>query len=264
MLIDFYIRYRNYFHYAFLRRKGKETPLPLSFWEEEKKRLNRYSSKTDILLPAQRLVKSKGSRVSIGAISGMIGQDTIGVWTLDRLTIVTIWMQLLHFRPKVIAECGCGISSLVIAKYLSLGLSDGICISFEQSEPEKRRVEDRLTREGINDRVHIIHTPVNDKGEYIFNEEQILAALGGKQLECIIIDGPGGPDKCRENTLPSLMKFAAPDCRWWIDDALRDGEMEFLRTWEQLPGIKVAGIIPVGKGLGAGTVCFSPGQKKGD
>src|SRR5690242_11481466 len=117
MLIDFYIRYRNYFHYAFLRRKGKGTPLPLSFWEEEKKRLNRYSSKTDILLPAQRLVKSKGSRVSIRAISGMIGQDTIGVWTLDRLTIVTIWMQLLHFRPKVIAECGCGISSLVIAKY---------------------------------------------------------------------------------------------------------------------------------------------------
>lgn len=258
MWSSFYTRYRNYFHYASLRRKEKSASLPLSYWESLKDKLALHSSKADVLLPAQRLVKSKGKSVKAEAVRRLIRNDIIGVWTLDRMTIDLLWKELIRHRPMTIAECGCGISTLLIAQYLKQVQPEGVCLSFEQSGSEIKRVGDRLAAAGLGKRVRFLDTPLNPEGEYDFNAGQIHQVLEGRKLDWIIIDGPGGPDKCRENTLPMLMQYTAPQCRWWLDDALRDGEMEFLRDWEKIPGVMIDGIIPVGKGLGTGSITYSP------
>lgn len=232
--------------------------MPLSYWESLKSKLALHSSKADVLLPAQRLVKSRGRKVNTEAVRRLIREDIIGVWTLDRMTIDLLWKEMVRLRPAMIAECGCGVSTLLIAQYLEQYQPEGACVSFEQSGSEIKRVRERLLAAGLDKRIHFLDTTLDPAGEYDFNAELIRPVLGEKKLDWIIIDGPGGPDKCRQNTLPVLMQYSAPRCRWWLDDALRDGEMEVLRDWEKMPGITVEGIIPVGKGLGTGTVSHSP------
>lgn len=254
MLKDAYIRYANFFRYVSLR-KGKGTnPLPLAYWEDLRKSLLKKITKEDVLLPAQRMLKSNGSVVNIGSLKPLIRDKEIGTWTLDRYTIEYLWQRLSELRPAVLAECGCGISSLLIATYLAEKQPQGFCISFEQDIREKERMDKELKQAGLERYVEIIHTPLDRRGYYMFDEKKIAGTLRTRKLDCILVDGPGGPAQCRESTLPALKSFASTVCHWFLDDALRDGEMQILRNWEQVPGMTVSGIIPVGKGLGAGTI----------
>ena len=51
-----------------------------------------------------------------------------------------------------------------------------------------------------------------------------------------------------------LERFCRPGARWLLDDGFRDGELDFLREWQQRKQCVVAGIWPTGKGLAMGIV----------
>jgi hypothetical protein len=127
--------------------------------------------------------------------------------------------------------------------------------SVEQNEAEKERIEKRLTSLGLARYVTIFYAPVSDEGKYGTDVTAIDNELGNKKIDWLIIDGPASDlDGVRHWTLPQLAAFCGPATKWFLDDALRDGELAALKRWIGIPGVSVEGVYMAGKGLAAGTI----------
>ena len=118
----------------------------------------------------------------------------------------------------------------------------------------KQAIEGRLAESGLSEHVKILYAPISEEGKYQLDTDRLWELLGTKRADWLFIDGPAGPEHCRVWTLRLLAKFCRPGARWFIDDAMRDGELGILREWSRLPGIVVEGIYPTGKGLGTGSL----------
>ena len=99
-----------------------------------------------------------------------------------------------------------------------------------------------------------MHAPLSVENAYQFDKKLVWIATHAKLADCVIIDGPSGPPGCRLSTLPSIIEFCRHGTRWFLDDALRDGELAVLSEWSKHPGIVVEGIYPIGKGLATGVI----------
>jgi len=195
----------------------------------------------------------------VGDLADFLRDDLITGWTLDGETITFLWNLLQQEQPKVIIECGAGLSTLVFARgfetYGSSSSKPRSLVSLEQNLWVKKAVETRLQRCGLEQYVNVMHSPVSKrKGEYLLDPDRLRARLGSEKADWVVIDGPAGPDGCRGSTLPSLAQFCRPGARWFLDDAYRDGELQVLHDWDRLGGISVDGVAPIGKGLGMGVV----------
>ena len=149
------------------------------------------------------------------------------------------------------------MSTLVLAKYLSLfslRSESAMIISLEQHMEIKKNVEATLVKYNLDRFVHILYSPLNGTGNYQINEEDIVALIGTRKVDIVLIDGPSGTKGCRIHTLPFIAKLCRPGAKWFLDDSFRDGELDILKNWSKMPGIKVEGVFPVEKGLGCGVV----------
>ncbi|QJB38809.1 class I SAM-dependent methyltransferase [Chitinophaga oryzae] len=250
-MINFLIR--NYMYLA--NRKMPVKPYPLSFWEAKKASLRRFSGKENILSPSYRWLKTPGAAIPVQELKGLYDGVTLGSWTMDADSMALLWSRLVKERPKVIVECGCGVSTIMFGKYFSLYRPDGILLSLEQDPKEKLRLEGRLKDLGLEKGVHIYHLPVAGPDEgYDFAQFGGLATLPFMEpFDWLIIDGPAGGDNSRYNTVPALQSMAKPGATWFLDDALRDAELNILERWSHLPGVVVTGVYPVGKGFAEGS-----------
>lgn len=251
MLMNLLIR--NYMYFA--NRNMPVKPYSLSFWEKKKAFWRRFSGKENILCPSYRWMKTPGKSIPVPELKGLYDHDTLGHWTMDAASMVLLWNRLVKERPKVIVECGCGVSTIMFAKYFSLHRPDGILLSLEQDMKEKLRLEGKLKALGLEKGIHIYHLPVAgpDQG-YDFAQFGGLASLPFMEpFDWLVVDGPAGGDDSRYSTVPSLQSMAKPGAVWFLDDSLRDGELSILERWSHLPGVVVEGIYPIGKGLGVGS-----------
>ncbi|MBC9934388.1 class I SAM-dependent methyltransferase [Chitinophaga qingshengii] len=250
MLIKMLIR--NYLYFA--NRRMPVKPYPLSFWEKKKAFWRRFSKEENTLSPSYHWLKTPGASIPVPELKGLYDGVILGHWTMDAASMAQLWNRLVQERPKVIVECGCGVSTVMFAKYFSLHRPDGILLSLEQDSKEKARLEGRLKELGLEKGIHIYHLPVSGPGEgYDFRQFGGLAALPFMEpFDWLIVDGPAGGDESRYNTVPSLQSMARPGATFFLDDSLRDAEMSILERWNNLPGIKVEGIYPIGKGLAVG------------
>ena len=218
--------------------------------------LKRFCRSPDPFFSARTASQTNGASLPVEDLAEFLRDDSLDGWALDGETITFLWDLLRQEQPKVIIECGAGVSTLVFAKSLdgySLD-SSGSLLSVEQNLWVKKAVETRLQDCGLEQRVSVMHSPVSRGGEYQIDSNQLRAHLGSEKVDWIVIDGPAGPDGCRASTLPSLAQYCRPGARWFLDDAYRDGELEVLNKWTGLTGIIVDGIYPIGKGLGVGIV----------
>jgi hypothetical protein len=167
-----------------------------------------------------------------------------------------IWKLLHQDLPTTIVECGSGLSTIVFSKYIEVRNDSAVkpckLISLEQDLDWVNQITTRLKILNLDRQVRILHAPVSEQCSYSISDEELGRALNGDLVDWIFIDGPSGPDGCRRGTLPMLERFARPGARWLLDDAFRDGELEFLHDWQQLQRTTVAGIWPIGKGLAMG------------
>jgi hypothetical protein len=233
-------------------------PLPVAYWLALRSLARAIYSGPDALLPPVRLLVSTGGAVRASDLKDMLQDDVLGTWTLDANTIDLLWRELLKVRPRVIIECGAGVSTLVLARYAALEMTrsgEDVCIvSIEQDSVVKESVEARLRRHGLDSYGLILHAPVSETGLYEFDPTEVRERLQGRAADWLIIDGPAGPDGCRVTTLPQLAPLCRPGTCWFLDDSFRDGELGILCEWSRLPGVTVHGIYAVGKGLGTGIV----------
>lgn len=253
-LINFIIRNYIPLRNASYAKKFRDKPIPLDFWLKKKEALNRYSSKENILIPSGRYLRSRGENISVPELKEVLAGNMIGNWTLDRNSIVILWKKLMEIKPTIILEAGSGISTLLFAKFQEKHNQNGRVISLEQDKKEKIRVEDLLKKFKLDSFVNILYAPLNSRGGYEFSHQNILQISGNKKGDWLMIDGPCGTDGSRDQVMYDLLPYMNPGSIWFADDSFRDGELSFLKQWEDRKDIEVTGIYPVGKGLATGKI----------
>jgi hypothetical protein len=253
-------RYRRLMlhHLRCLRLITGGRPVPLRYWLLVQSTLRSVLTIEDPLFPPYASLKSIGAALEVADLKELLHDDLLGAWSIDHVTVMLLWQRLIQDQPRTIVECGAGLSTIVLAKYAELcrlqHLGRTTLYSLEQDGEVKHAVERRLAELELDGSVHILHVPVAKHGGYDLDPPRLIEQLGGQQVDWILIDGPSGPAGCRDRTLPVLAPFCRPGARWFLDDALRAGELGVLRRWSGMPGIEVDGIHPVGKGLGTGSV----------
>jgi hypothetical protein len=245
-------------HLRFLGRVCGGKPVPLWYWALFRRFTGIFSSGLDLLFPPYESLRSSGESLKIEELKTLLMSDTLGEWALDAQTIILLWEILHREKPRLIVECGAGISTLVLARYAALAFSERdpcFIVSLEQDFATTQSIFARLGDAGLERFVQIVHSPLDANDNYsLHNFEKVLARLPRKRIDFLVIDGPAGVTGCRLATLPMLLGHCREGARWFLDDAFRDGEMRILNQWSRLIGIRVEGIYPIGKGLGTGSV----------
>lgn len=234
-------------------RKQPLQPYPLTFWENRRAQLRKYAALPDILRPSMRTLKTAGENIPIAELRGFFDGRVLGEWTLDADSMLFLWQRLQAEKPKVIVECGSGVSTLLFARYLSLYQPDGVLLSLEQSAEETKVAQDRLEKHGLAKFVKMYHAPMVSE-ERGYNLNGVETWPGMQRFDWILVDGPAGNNLVRYYTIADMQKLANPGARWFLDDSFRDNELNVLSKWAELPGVKVEGIYPIGKGLSTGTI----------
>lgn len=232
-------------------------PVFLAYWLAFRSVLKPISHCPDPLFPPYDVLQSTGASLNAPELQKMLWNDVLGIWALDASTIDFLWKSLQRDQPKLVVECGSGLSTLVLAMHAaSCSKSTGRyrVVSLEQDFGMKEQTELRLKNHGLSEYAEIWHVPISQEGTYKLDEHRLQERLGLEKIDWLLIDGPSGPSGCRAGTLPLLSRFCRPGARWFLDDAFRDGELKILREWSYLTGATVDGIIPIGKGLGTGIV----------
>lgn len=237
-------------------------PIPLRDWLGMRRFMRRVTDGPDALVPPMEMFKGSASSLSDSEMARLLANDELGTWALDVATIEVLWERLIAERPRALLEFGAGVSTVILARYAqwraALGLERPVIISIEQDACIRAKVETRLAENGLSEAVHVLHAPLSEASRYRIDVEAIRQRLAGNVVDWILIDGPAGPDGCRVSTLPDVMELCADGARWFLDDALRDGEIGILREWARLRNVTVEGIYPIGKGLATGTVHPAP------
>ena len=227
-------------------------------WLALRRIMRRTGQSADALVPPMDTFHGKGSSLSDPTLARLLAHDELGTWALDVATIEVIWEKLQAERPNVVVEFGAGVSTVVLARYAqwrrSQGLQRPAIISIEQDATVRDKTHARLESVALSEGVHVLHAPLSAASHYQLNLDDLRNRLDGRPIEWVLIDGPAGPEGCRVSTLLDIMPLCADGARWFLDDALRDGELDILRKWSRIRDIAVEGIYPVGKGLACGTV----------
>jgi hypothetical protein len=233
-------------------------PVPLPYWVLLRSIAGATYDDNDPLFPAHAFERTKGSEIGITELSRIFENDLVGLWTLDKATIRFLWSRLFRERPCVIIECGAGLSTLMLGTYSKLIESRfrhrTAVLSLEQDQEVATEIQERLRECRLDDYVHVFFAPLSDEGRYTPDASALSQHLGEQKADWLLIDGPAGPEGCRQWTIPTLSRFCRPFTKWFLDDAFRDGEIRVLRAWSRSKGIEVQGIYPFGKGLGTGVI----------
>ena len=252
----------SWLHLGFLRHVHGEKPIPLWYWAFSRRLAGIFSSEPDLLFPPYEFLRSSGESLKVEELKTLLMNDTLGEWALDAQTISVVWKILHREKPRLVVECGAGISTLVLARYAALTFSERnpcFIVSLEQDFATTQSIFARLGDAGLERFVQIVHSPLDANDNYsLHNFEKVLARLPRKYIDFLVIDGPEGAIGCRLETLPMLLGHCVEGAKWFLDDAFRDGEMRILHQWSHLASIEVEGIYPIGKGLGAGSVRHTP------
>jgi len=243
-------------HLALLGSSNRDFPIPMGYWILCRKLFGLLTTEPDPLFPTFQSLQSRGDSLEIPQLKKILAGELLGAWALDAQTIKLLWELLWRDTPQLILEFGSGGSTLLFAAYASLlsqrtGLACRV-ISLEADGEHKAAVERRLKENNLGEASTILQLGRDDRG--VYDIAMLPDVLAGAAIDYVLVDGPSGPPGCRRDTLPAVLPFCKSGCRWLLDDAFRDGELEFLRSWRRFPKIKIEGIFPVGKGLAAGQV----------
>ena len=222
--------------------------------EDAKKVANAYSQNGSFDDPISFLGK-KGIGYS-GAnknLTEIFNGVELGTWAIDSQTIDWIWDYLSTHKPNTILEFGSGSSTCLFCAWMKKYNPKGLIISIEQNPEEAKNTSKKLYSHNIAEYGHVLSMDVDSQGQIILDQEKIKSILNDRKFDLVFIDGPAGPNGCRENTLPSSIPLLSSSASWFLHDSYRIGELEILNKWSKLKGISAIGIVALGNGLGIGT-----------
>lgn len=141
--------------------------------------------------------------------------------------------HVMQARPKVILECGSGVSTVVLARACELN-GIGHVYSLEHQADFAERTRSELHRHGLAGHGEILDAPLTrhtfDGREWSWYGLQALPSI---PFDMLVIDGPPETTDplARYAAGPLLFPHLTPGASIFLDDALREGEKEAVARW---------------------------------
>jgi len=140
----------------------------------------------------------------------------------------------LSARPTNILECGCGITTLLLAACCARN-GVGHVFSLENGVEFAARTRAELARHGLAGRATVLDAPL--VGQRVAGHDYLWYDLSGLPPDLVVgmlvVDGPPArkqPD-ARYPALPRLIQRLTDDCVVFLDDADRPGERDVVARW---------------------------------
>jgi predicted O-methyltransferase YrrM len=214
---------------------------------------------TDPLFTPYPKLSQTGKLLENRFLSGLLKDVEMGTWSLSPATLNFLEEEIYRFQPSTILEFGSGISTTCLARYMVENHGPGsrkYVLSIEQNSEAVVKTEELLCWAGLKDYVQVFHAPLYMDPElgmscYTLGPD-VLRAIRTAETDFILIDGPSAEDEARYHTLLRIRDSVNPHARFYLDDALRDGEIRIAKLWNELPGVVIHGVHLTEKGLLSG------------
>lgn len=229
-------------------------------------RIRKLAGRPNALSPSTRALSRQHRLASDHSLRDRLADFELGPWTIDGQTITFLERVIRTVRPNVILEFGSGVSTLCLATFLSLTGGEKV-ISIEQDEDHLQATESSLRRAGLLEFAELHLVPV---GPVRVGQDETVCyqlteldpfPLFERIVDLVFIDGPAGEGPVRFGTLPMVLPYLSAECVFFMDDGLRDEEIETASRWQQMSKIDVQGVYVIGKGVVAG--CAYPMSGEG-
>ena len=160
-------------------------------------------------------------------------------WSLDDAALEAVLGELER-GPRRVVECGCGRSTIVIARALR-ALGGGEVHSLEHNAAWAQLCRMQLAAEELAGIATVIEAPLERHAlaqpGCLWYAGWALAQLPDSGVELLLVDGPpaGEPaiERSRYPALPALSGHLAGGAVVVLDDIARDGERWVLDRWEE-------------------------------
>jgi len=243
-----------------LRTVYRDTPVPL----EKALSLRSTTQCKNALLPPGWMVRTSGRSLRNRFLASQLADVELGTWRLAASTLNLLECQVRHLKPQIVLEFGSGVSTACLARYMQElhGDSDRVYVfSIEQDASFAEETTQLLEALQLDKNVRIIHAPLQPQVIegiqttcYNLPIGFLKTVLGNYCPGLVMIDGPAAESNARFGTLPLVRRFLAPKAWFFLDDALRDEELEVAQLWKRLRYIRINGVYLNGKGLLVGQV----------
>jgi methyltransferase family protein len=236
-----------------LRLFPRNQPVPLS----RIVLLRKISYGTNPLTAPYRALQQSGIRLRNSVLARLLAEEEMGTWSMLPSTMNFIETEIRDHKPSVVLELGSGLSTICLAQYMRElhGDSDRVrVISLEQDRNVVERTVERLKALGTVRNVKLFHAPVVPQtlegavSTCYSLPEEFLRLMDSLRPDFAVIDGPAA-EGGRFGTLPLVRPYLSPNTRFYLDDALRDSEIDIAERWSRLPYIQLHGVYINEKGM---------------
>lgn len=163
----------------------------------------------------------------------------MGAWAALPDFINLIMDSIIVSKPKVVVDCGSGVSSLMTASHLKK-IGEGKVYSLEQDEFYYHKMKAMIQEYDLGDYLEVIHAPLKeyDVGTEKYLWYSINDLPSDVAIDMIIVDGPphfigSGVVSSRYPAIPLLHGQLSKEAIVWVDDYNREKDQEHVARWVQ-------------------------------
>ena len=154
-------------------------------------------------------------------------------WSGSPDFLLELARRVVTKRPLTVVDCGCGASTLVLARSCQL-LGKGHVYALEHEPGFAQTTRDRLKEAGLEEYANVVDAPL--ESVELSNESFLwysLASLPDLEIDLLVIDGPPGTLRplARYPAGPKLIPRLTSGASVFVDDANRADETEMVRRW---------------------------------
>jgi predicted O-methyltransferase YrrM len=147
----------------------------------------------------------------------------------------------LEHRPKVVVECGSGVSTLILARCMQMN-GQGRVFSLDHNPQFAEQTRRNLAQHGLAEWAEVIYAPIR---EHVLGEKKWLwydlQNFSEVHIDMLVVDGPPMPlgKMIRYPAGPMLLPRLSPTGAVFLDDADRNDERQIIETWvRENPGFR--------------------------
>ena len=246
-----------------LRSSSRGRPLPLPALL----RLRRFGGGTNMLTFRTAGVVRDSSALANPFLAERLAGRRFGDWTISAQAMNLLEREIRARPPRCVLELGSGLSTACLARYMAENAPGAFrpCVISAEEDVEfcadsRRRLEEL----GLGGLARVHHAPLVRRelaGKNVKTYDLPVAALAEIEAaspDLVFIDGPsvaGGPF-ARWGVLHLVIPLLPEGFRFYLDDALSDAALETAELWNEIPGVRIAGVSLVGHGMLVGE--YSP------
>ncbi len=159
-----------------------------------------------------------------------------GGWSITPEIGRLLVAMVLERQPRLIVECGSGVSTLLCA-YALRKIGRGRVVSLDHEPRFAEQTRTLLSAHGVADWVDVAHAPLVpvEIGGAVWQWYDTASLKDVDGIDVLIVDGPPGnlQQQSRYPAVPLLLDRLAPDAIILLDDADRKDEQAIVQRWLQ-------------------------------